>query len=370
MQPLRRVLPFVLFSFMAIPFAKKTDAAADTAAKKVVSLTPLPDPVGFAGMFAAVLKGRLVAGGGSHFPDKPLWLEGQKAYSDRVFALDRPRGAWRVLAGRLPHPMAHFAAAPVATAVYLAGGIGGDGRLLAEAFELQLAGDDVVIRPLAPLPKPLAYSAGVVADGRFYVAGGQQDVAKKEAVTEVWSLDVGKAGAPWRREPDFPGSGTFVGAMAAVGPQVIFIGGVGYDANGKAVQSNKTYTLPAGAKAWVELPEMPEPRVGAVTPCPVVAGRHLVVMGGYASAFPGERRDHPGFSRQTLIYDLESRTWRNGPVLPYVPPVDKDSTSDVGPAPMVAAPGVVWNDLFVAVSGEVRASVRTPAVVGLPLSEL
>ena len=33
---------------------------------------PLPDRVGFGGMFAGVLSGRLVAGGGSQFPDKPL----------------------------------------------------------------------------------------------------------------------------------------------------------------------------------------------------------------------------------------------------------------------------------------------------------
>lgn len=348
----------------SVPVNLSSDASADC----VVRLTPLPDPVGFAGMFAAVLEGRLIVGGGSQFPDKPLWLQGQKAYTDRVFVLERPQGSWRVLAGRLPRPMAHFAAAATSEAVYLAGGIGDGGRLFSEAYEVRIVGDDVTIGARAPLPRPLVYGAAVVANGRFYVAGGQHDATQKAATVEVWSLDVTQPSAAWRREPDLPGTGTFVGAMASVGSDVYFIGGVGYDAAGTGVQSKKVFALSAGATAWTELPDLPEPRVGAVTPCPVFGGR-LAVVGGYASAFAGERRDHPGFSRQTYVYDFVSRQWRNGPVLPHVAPVNKDATGDAGPAPMVAAPGVVWGDLLVAVGGEVRASVRTPAVLGLPLAQ-
>mgnify|MGYP000458435433 CR=1 FL=1 len=87
-------------------------------------------------------------------------------------------------------------------------------------------------------------------------------------------------------------------------------------------------------------------------------------------AFPGERRDHPGFSRQTYLYDIAANRWSEGPLLPHEPPRDKDATGDAGPAPMVAAPGVVWQDHVIAVSGEVRASVRTPAVMALPISAL
>jgi len=63
---------------------------------------------------------------------------------------------------------------------------------------------------------------------------------------------------------------------------------------------------------------------------------------GYAEIFPGQARDHPGFSSQTFIYDLEKGCWSNGPVLPTISVVDRDSQTDPGPAPMAAAPCASW----------------------------
>ena len=114
---------------------------------------------------------------------------------------------------------------------------------------------------------------------------------------------------------------------------------------------------------------MPEPRVGPVAPMPVVDGR-LLVVGGYSTAFTGDRREHPGFARQTFVYDFKRGAWSAGPVLPQVAPTNRDATGDTGPAPMVAASGAVWQKHYVVVGGEVRASVRTPAVIALPLSFL
>lgn len=329
----------------------------------------LPDPVGFAGNFAAGIGDRLITGGGSQFPDKPLWLDGQKAYSDRIFVLDRPDGTWVELQGRLPQPMAHFAFAATTDTVYLAGGIGYEGAS-SQVVAISFRGDSVESSSLPDLPRPLVYGTATVAGGRLYVAGGQHDVAVKSATSECWSLDLASPDSGWQREPDLPGTGTFVGAMASDGATLYFLGGVGFDENGKGVQSAKASRFQPGAAAWDSLPDLPEPRVGAVTPCPIIDGRRIFVMGGYASAFAGERRDHPGFSAQTFLYDLTTRQWSHGPVLPHEKPADKDATSDAGPAPMVAAPGTVWRDCFVAVGGEVRASVRTPAVVAYPLSSL
>lgn len=345
------------------------ETASEISAGGLVLFPSLPDLVGYAGSFAASLNGRLLTGGGSQFPDKPLWLDGVKAYSDRIFALGARAGVWTELKARLPRKMAHFAFAASPEAIYLAGGMTADG-LLKDVCVLRSEGDEVAVATLPDLPKALVYATAALANGRLYIAGGQHDAAAKEASAECWSLDLGSGHGAWRHEPDLPGTGTFVGAMASDGSTLYFIGGVGFDASGKGVQSKKIYQLVAGGTAWEELPDMPEPRVGPVTPCPILPGGRIFVMGGYASAFVGERRDHPGFSRQTFLYDIAAQTWSNGPVLPHEGPVDKDATSDAGPAPMVAAPGVVWRDHFVAVGGEVRASVRTPAVVAYPLNTL
>jgi len=333
--------------------------------------TPLPDPVGFAGNFAANLGGQLVTGGGSQFPDKPLWLDGIKVYSDRIFALAEPSGDWSELTTRLPIPMAHFAFAASKDVVYLAGGMAAGG-LLAAVFELRPADDTLSIKRLPDLPERLAYGAAGIADGRLFIAGGQHDASVKVATRECWSLNISNSAAEttWRREPDLPGTGTFVAAMASDDQNLFLIGGVGFDSTGKGVQSDKVFQLQPGAKNWEPLANLPEPRVGAVTPCPILDGNRIFVMGGYATAFAGERRDHPGFSAQTFVCEIGTGTWSEGPLLPHEKPENKDATSDRGPAPMVAAPGVVWRDHFLAVGGEVRASVRTCAVVGYPLKSL
>jgi hypothetical protein len=99
----------------------------------------------------------------------------------------------------------------------------------------------------------------------------------------------------------------------------------------------------------------------------VIPGNKLFLIGGYAEVFPGAPREHPGFSAQTLLFDLAQQRWENGPMLPVTPVADRDSPGDAGPSPMIGAPCVQWNNFAVVVGGEVRSSVRTPAVLAWPL---
>jgi N-acetylneuraminate epimerase len=348
-------------------FASPLPAAASSAGEGGAwnVLAPLPDPVGYAGMFAAVLSGRLVTGGGSQFPDKPLWLGGAKTYSDRIFVLSRVDGGWVEAPDRLPRPMAHFAFGVGREAVFLAGGCD-SGGVLNTAFVLRPKGNGLTTESLPDLPEPRVYSAGIFSAGRFYVAGGQAEMGAKIASSSVWSIEVCATNARWRREPDLP-KAAFVGAMAEANGRVLFVGGVGFDAEGRSIQAREVYRLDRTGTRWETLPPMPEPRVGPVCPAPVIDGR-LMVIGGYATPFAGERREHPGFSRQTLVFDLNGNAWSAGPMLPHVAPTNRDSTGDTGPAPMVAASGAVWEKHVVVVGGEVRASVRTPSVIALPVS--
>src|SRR5688572_26610472 len=103
------------------------DALTGSAATREASshrwklLAPLPDRVGFAGMFGGVLNDRLVAGGGSQFPEKPLWLKGERAFSDRIVTLSSLDGKWVEHSARLPIQMANFACATPRDASYVVG---------------------------------------------------------------------------------------------------------------------------------------------------------------------------------------------------------------------------------------------------------
>jgi len=70
-------------------------------------LPSLPDPVGFAGMFAGVSGACLLAGEGSRFLDTFPWEGGTKSFSDRVFKLSSITTSWELLEDRLPLRLGH-----------------------------------------------------------------------------------------------------------------------------------------------------------------------------------------------------------------------------------------------------------------------
>ena len=329
-------------------------------------LAPLPDPVGYAGMFGGVLHDRVVVGGGSQFPSKPFWLKGEKAFSDRIFTLSTLSGKWEEHATKLPYPVANCAMATTAEAIYLAGGVNAEG-CLRHVLEIRADGKNFTFKRLPELPEALCYTSGGIAGGRLYVVGGATAPAAKTATAAVWSLDLsaGEKGV-WKREADVPGHGIFVTSMASDGEAVYLFGGVEFDAAGKSIPLKTAYRLGASGGQWERLPDLPAARVGPTYPAHIVSGK-VFLIGGYAEIFPGAPREHPGFSSQTLYYDLSRKTWSQGPRLPQSKVSDRDSPTDLAPSPMVAAPTMLWRDHVIVVGGETRSSTRTPVVLAWPL---
>lgn len=133
---------------------------------------------------------------------------------------------------------------------------------------------------------------------------------------------------------------------------------------------NTTYRYDPQSNTWTELLHMPIARVGAATPAPRLPNGDFFLAGGYGRIFSGPAQNHPGFERETLLFSPADNTWQAGPVLPCERQVNASSPTSAGPEPMVAAPAVIWNDLVVLISGEVRPATRTPAVVAIPLLEI
>uniref|UniRef100_UPI00404B8132 Kelch repeat-containing protein n=1 Tax=Cephaloticoccus sp. TaxID=1985742 RepID=UPI00404B8132 len=332
------------------------------------NLTPLPDPIGFGGMFAGVLHDRLVSGGGSQW-DKPVWIAGaKKSYSDAIWALSSPSGEWEKLAINLPTPRGHFSGAAIPGAVLLAGGID-DGGCLRSVLALRETADGLTWQTLPDLPEPVVYGCAAVVSGRFYVIGGLDDAASKTPSAAVWSLSIENPDQPgeWRREPDLPGPGVFVAAATGVKDQLYVFGGMAVDAAGNFEPSVRAYHYDPATRSWDRIADLPDPRVGLMTPCPVLPDNRILIAGGYSKMFPGVQREHPGFNDSTYYYDPASNAYTRGPDIPRGPVPDRDLAGDPGPAPMIGAPAVVWRNQAVAVSGEVRIATRSPQVLALPL---
>lgn len=225
-----------------------TACAAGTPAAHWRVLAPLPDPVGYGGMFAGVLNGRLVAGGGSQW-DRPIWRGGERRVSDRIFTLDALDGAWKLSPSRLPAPVGHCASAATSDAILLAGGLSAAGAAGAvrTVLEVRADGRTFATRPRPDLPHPLVYATGAILGGRFWVVGGLEEPNARQASCEVWSLSLGEpTGGSWRREPDLPGSGVFVAATAADDRALYIFGGMGFAANGGLAPSARAYRLIPG----------------------------------------------------------------------------------------------------------------------------
>lgn len=328
------------------------------------TLAPLPDPIGFAGMAAGVLDGKLVAMGGSQW-NRPVWQKGSRQFNDRIYVLDALDGRWRRAVTRLPEPCGHFAAAAADDAIYLAGGTDLRGCRSA-VYEVRVEAGDYVLRNLPELPKPTGYAAGALAGGRFFVMGGVSDPSSTDPSREVWSIDTTHPEAGWRREADLPGPGVIVPSAGTAAGSVFLFGGMAFDA-GKPVPSQAAYRLPQSGGSWERLPDMPEARVGANSPCPLLADRALWLVGGYSTVWDGAQREHPGFDEQTFRFDVTNRLWSPGPRLPNAGAGDRDSSGDIGPVPPIGAPVVVWKNHVIVIGGEVRPTTRTPTVIAWAL---
>jgi N-acetylneuraminate epimerase len=133
-------------------------------------LPPLPDAEGFAGAFAGVCEGRLVAAGGTNFPDKKPWEGGEKKWYDTVFVLDGPEGKWRTV-GRLPQANGYGVSLTTPEGLVCVGG-GNAAENFRSVFRLRLAGDRVRIEELPALPVACAFMAGAQLGSVVYIAGG------------------------------------------------------------------------------------------------------------------------------------------------------------------------------------------------------
>jgi N-acetylneuraminate epimerase len=362
----------VILGVSALIFAMLSpDSSATTPAGApggVTALASLPDPTGFAGMFAAVLDGKVWAGGGSQW-DKPFWHGGKRSLSDRIYLLAQPDGAWQLSASRLPRAVAHFAAAAEGDRVYLCGGIGPDG-VVSDVIVGRFVDGGLQWLSLPPLPRGLVYASGGMAGGRLFVVGGLLRAEDRSASAEVWSLPGDPAAAirdGWRREPDLPSGGLFVAAVGGQRDRLYVMSGMGFDGEGKYVPSRALSVFSTADRVWRSAAALPEGRVGASPPCFSATGDQFLLVGGYSSVFTGAPREHPGFPPQTLIYDVAKDAWSAGPVLPVTAFTDRDSPTDAGPAPMVGAPAVAWKGRAIVVGGELRPSARSPQVLAVDL---
>jgi N-acetylneuraminate epimerase len=327
-------------------------ASACIRTSEVVALPAVPDAHGFAGAFAGVHNGYLLAGGGTNFPGGlPPWNGGKKVWHDRVFALalGDPGAAWREI-GRLPLPNGYGVSLTAPEGILLIGG-GNAVRNFSEVWLMTLDDGQLSFRALPGLPAPLAQMAGAVVGRHVHVSGGMETPEATSASARHYRLELDAMEKGWQDMPQLPAPGRILATAAGIGDGFYLLAGCSLapDAAGKP---SRTYLRDAwrfSAGRWMRLADLPRASAAAASPAPVL-DRSLFVISGDDGTQSGlaSPADHRGFTSDILRYDTTRDAWHHAGQLAV-------------PAP-VTLPTAPWRDGFVFFNGEVRPGVRTTQV--------
>jgi len=322
-------------------------------------LPDLPDPVGRAGMMAAVLREAdgseaIVAAGGTNFPDKPLWQGGTKKYHAEILKLARQDGVWRWRKiGELPEGLvgAAFCATPKRDGLVFAGGAAADGH---RAGVWRIGLDGKVTRFGPELPRPRAYAGFTAANGHLVIIGGTDHPDATQAIPTLTSLDLDAPEKGWRTTDADPGHGRIIPLVGA-GPNLLLrAGGCSLSAkDGKPLRAyHEDLTYQSSLDSGQRFHGLPHPLAGAAGPG-VATTTHLLFVGGDdGSQYGHPHETHSGLGRRVYAIDLEFL-----------------EVTEVGewPHPVAVAPLLRLGDDLVTVSGELRPGVRPPKLTRWPI---
>jgi N-acetylneuraminic acid mutarotase len=333
------------------PLAAAAALASMPLRAEVTVLPPVPDVIGFAGAFAGVHDGQLIAGGGANFPDGTMpWDGGKKVWHERLFALDLKQtgSKWREV-GKLPAPNGYGVSLTVPEGVLLIGG-GNAKEHFREVRLLTLLDGEPAFREVASLPVPLAQMAGAVAGRKVHVCGGIEKPDATTASKSHWMLDLDAMGKGWQTMPSLPADGRILATAAGIGDAFFIVGGCSLapDTAGKPVRTYLREAWKFADGQWLRLADLPRGSVAAASPAPV-RNDALFVVSGDDGKHTGAPKDHRGFTRKILRYDVSENAWTSAEELEV-------------PAP-VTLPTAPWRDGFILFNGEVKPGVRTPQVL-------
>jgi N-acetylneuraminate epimerase len=314
------------------------------------SLTPLPDAEGFAAPFAGVSGGALIVAGGANIPEDKWAEKFTKVWRDKIFVLERPDSKTWLTGFTLPRPLGYGVSFTVDEGVWCFGGSDSE-RHYADGFRLDWRKGKVQISTLPILPKPCANACGALVGRTLYIAGGIQTPASTTALSTFWALDLESKPLKWKELPTWPGPARMLAvAGSAEGSFFLFSGAsLSLGPDGKAQRQYLTDAYRYDAeRGWSPIAELPRAAVAAASPAWSDGGEMQIFSGddGANVSFTPVKQ-HPGFPRDTLSYDIASDTWSTIPGLPFS---------------RATVPTVQWGDQCILPNGEVRPRLRTPEV--------
>lgn len=317
----------------------------------------LPDKEGFAGMYAGVSSGALVAMGGANFPEKYPWEGGTKKWYDHIYILP-PGGKWQLSGEKLPAPMAYGVSVSYKGKIIIAGGCT-DRVHLTTVYSYTWQNGRLVRESLPSLPRPLAYMTGDLLGDVLVLLGGSE-TPTGPALKTALLLDLTHPEQGWQEIEAWPGPERKLPVCGVWNNKLFLMSGETTGTNNFGVTyrdillDNYMLTLRRDGSQWqAQWQELtPIPRgVAALSNLPLLNNEKFVVWGGVDRVIAQYRTPatHPGIPSSVLFYYPASDTWE------YL-------GDQNGFAPRVTLPVIPYEDSWLYLSGEIKPGIRTPTI--------
>jgi N-acetylneuraminic acid mutarotase len=334
-----------------------------------------PHP-GLAGPVTGIHNNILIIAGGANFPEGLPWEGGKKKYHSAVYLYDLSSGKPDYLStvDDLSKPLAYSASCNTPQGIVTAGGENSEGLSNAVyLLSIHPVNHSLTIKSLPSLPVPTTNAVAVASGASLYFIGGETAAGTTAA---CWKLEMNHLEAGWKSIAPLPMPLAYASAVLMEihdHPQLVVLGGRRKTATGISEIVASVYVYELSSDKWEQKPSLPFPVSAGLA---VAADQStLFFLGGdkaetftkveqtlaaIAAAAEADKpalintknkllSTHPGFSKDVLSYDVETGQSATAGMIPF-------------PSPVTTTALLYQNKLIIP-SGEIRAGVRTPAVL-------
>lgn len=332
---------------------------------------------GFAGPVTGVHQNHLFVAGGANFPEAMPWQGGKKVYHSQIFVYAQEQGQLNLInqASLLPEAIAYAAVCNTSEGILYIGGENGAG-ISNKVWLLQWNQykKQVICKAYPSIPIALTNAAVTVLNNKVYLAGGE---TSDHVTNHFFVLDLNNLNQGWKPLRDCPqrvSHTILVGVDHLKNPSLFLVGGRAKNSFGISRFYENVYQYNISENSWKEMCGLPY-ALSAGTGVWYNQDQ-LIVFGGdkgivfnqtetYIAAIAKEQdsvvkqgmikqknqvqENHPGFSKEILLYQVKKNQWQQMGSIPFEMPVTTTA--------------VKWNDAIFLPTGEIKAGVRSPYIL-------